>query len=62
MPRPMTRRAPTGLLLLAAPLLAGCSLVTGVAVNSLAEVLAEGEAVYRSTRTSNSSAARSPST
>ena len=32
----------------AAPLLAGCSLVTGVAVNSLAEVLAEGEAVYRS--------------
>lgn len=48
MPRPMTRRAPAALLLLAAPLLAGCSLVTGVAVNSLAEVLAEGEAVYRS--------------
>lgn len=35
-------------LLLAAPLLGGCSLVTGVAVNSLAGVLAEGEAVYRS--------------
>ncbi len=35
-------------LILAAALSPGCSLVTGVAVNSLAEVLAEGEAVYRS--------------
>ena len=48
MPRPIPRRGPAALLLLTAPLLAGCSLVTGVAVNSLAEVLAEGEAVYRS--------------
>lgn len=48
MPGAMPCRAPAALLLLTAPLLAGCSLVTGVAVNSLAEVLAEGEAVYRS--------------
>lgn len=47
-PAPRRRRAALALLLLGAPLPAGCSLVTGVAVNSLAEVLAEGEAVYRS--------------
>ncbi len=34
--------------ILVAATASGCSLVTGVAVNSLAEVLAEGEAVYRS--------------
>lgn len=45
--RPSFLAAPVAAILLAAPL-AGCSLVTGVAVNSLAAVLAEGEAVYRS--------------
>lgn len=48
LPMSRRRRAALALLLLTAPLPAGCSLVTGVAVNSLAEVLAEGEAVYRS--------------